>query len=130
MPWERHIIISNEWQILFANAHYWLRQKQGTKAQFEYSQQSAQTFMIVPFLCNISAPLSIRFRGPRKAAYECHGDGTLPDLSEFRDIEFFVIPDDLAWTMIHTHEDYGFGGPYFVHRDWQGTPGAPNRSCH
>jgi len=61
---------------------------------------------------------------PRKrtAAYNCHSDGKLPDLSSFHNIEFFIAPTDLSWTLIHTHEDGGLGGPYFVRQDWLVPP--------
>jgi hypothetical protein len=119
---ERHVRLSNEWETLYGNFSHWLRQKQGAKAQFEYSHESAERFMIVPFLGNVGGPHSINKPGPRTAAYECQGDGTLPDLSDFAQTDFFIVPDDLRWTMIHTHEDYAFGGPYFVRRDWLGSP--------
>jgi hypothetical protein len=122
ISWDRHVSLSNEWETLYGNFHHWLRQKEGAKAQFEYSHQTAEMFMIVPFLSNVAGPHSIDKRGSRKAAYECHGDGTLPDLSAFALTDFFIVPDDFNWTMIHTHEDYGFGGPYFVRRDWLGPP--------
>lgn len=122
IPKERHVSLNNEWETLYGNFRHWLRQKEGAKAQFEYSQQSAETFMIVPFLGNVAGPHSINKPGARKAAYECHGDGTLPDLSAFAPTDFFVVPEDFSWTMMHTHEDYGFGGPYFVRKDWLGPP--------
>jgi hypothetical protein len=48
--------------------------------------------------------------------YECRSG--LVSLARFHTIEFFVSPDDFQWTMGHTHEDHGFGGPYFLDRDW------------
>ena len=122
IPPERHFSLGNDWNALYANVSHWLRQTQGTKAQFEYSKQSAETFMIVPFHGSVAGPLSNIKRCMRKAAYECRGDGALPDLSGFADMEFFIVPVDLSWTMIHTHEDYGHGGPYFVRKDWLGLP--------
>ena len=29
-----------------------------------------------------------------------------------------VCPTDLAWTMVHTDEDHGFGGPFFIKEEW------------
>ena len=83
--------------------------------------------MIVPFLGNVAGPHSINKTEARKAAYECHGDGTLPELSTFAEMDFFIVPDDWSWTMMHTHEDFGFGGPYFVRKDWLG-PTATKRT--
>ncbi len=122
IPLGRHINLCNEWETLYGNFSHWLREKQGAKAQFAYSQQSAEMFMLVPFLGKFGGPHSINKPGPRTAAYECHGDGTLPDLSTFASIDFFIVPDDWSWTMIHTHEDYGLGGPYFIRKDWLGPP--------
>jgi hypothetical protein len=120
---ERHVSLTNEWEALYGNCFsHQTRMRQGAKAQYECSQQSAETFMIVPFLGNEAGPHSINKPGPRKAAYQCHGDGTLPDLSAFAETDFFISPADLSWTMIHTHEDYAFGGPYFLRKDWLGAP--------
>ncbi|HEV3260071.1 MAG TPA: hypothetical protein VG013_24655 [Gemmataceae bacterium] len=120
---ERHVSLSNEWEALYGECFsHQLRYKQGAKAQVEYSHQSAATIMIVPFLGKYGGPHSISKHGPRKAAYECHGSGGLPDLSTFADTDFFIVPTDLSWTMIHTHEDYEWGGPYFMRKDWLGPP--------
>jgi hypothetical protein len=50
-------------------------------------------------------------------AYACAGDGALPSLSPFANLDFFIAPPDFAWTMLHTHEDYALGGPYFPRRE-------------
>jgi hypothetical protein len=123
MPWERHVSMSNEWESLYGDFQHWLRTKIGVKAQFEYFWQSADVFMIVPFLGSNGGAYSVNKRGPRKAAYECHGDGTLPDLLAFAATDLFIVPNDLSWTMIHTHEDEAWGGPYYIRKDWLGTPG-------
>jgi len=122
IPWQQHVSLNNEWETLYGNFHHWLRKKQGAKAQFEYSHQSAEKLMIVPFLGNVAGPHSINKRGPRKAAYECRGNGAVPDLSSFANTDFFIVPDDFSWTMIHTHEDYGLGGPYFIRKEWLDSP--------
>jgi len=54
--------------------------------------------------------------GRQLDGYECHGP--LVTLGAFHDVEFFVCPTDFAWTMIHTHEDYSLGGPYFIRVEW------------
>ena len=120
IPWERHMSLSNQWDAKYGNIQHWLRQKQGVKAQFEYSQQSATTFLIVPFLGHFAGPDSINKTGARTTAYECHGEGPVPDLSDFANTDFFIVPEDFRWTMIHTHEDYGLGGPYFIRKEWLG----------
>jgi hypothetical protein len=123
LPREQHILLSNEWEGLYGHCFgHGIRYREGARAQFEYSQQCTQTFMIVPFLGKYGGPHSINKRGARKAAYECHGDGTLPDMSAFAETDFFIVPSDLSWTMIHTHEDYALGGPYFLRKDWLAHP--------
>jgi hypothetical protein len=124
IPLERHFSLSSEWESMYGNASHWLRRKQGAKAQFEYSLQSAETFMIVPFLGNTGGIHSVNKPEPRTAAYECRGDGPLPDLSAFAGIDFFIVPSDFSWTMIHTHEDYALSGPYFICKDWLGLSTA------
>jgi hypothetical protein len=37
-----------------------------------------------------------------------------PPLGEFSWLEPCAVADDFAWVMVHTHEDRGFGGPYFA----------------
>ena len=122
VPEERHVSLCNEWEALYGDcSDRRFRQKTGGKAQFGYSRQIAEEFVIVPFLGDVAGPHSINKPGRRKAAYECHGDGTLPDLSAFAPTDFFIVPDELSWTMIHTHENAslgGFGGPYFIRKEW------------
>lgn len=88
----------------------------GAKAEHEYSLQSCDRFLIVPFTSFVvgigMAQETERLIDP----YECRGP-SMP-LGEFHDAEFFISPLDFEWTMIHTHEDYGFGGPCFVRREW------------
>jgi hypothetical protein len=123
ITWEQHVSVCKEWESQYGcGSKHGLRNKHGAKAQFEYSNRSAEAFLIVPFLGNIGGEYSISKRGPRKAAYECHGDGVLPDLSAFADTDFFIVPVDFSWTMIHTHEDYETSGPIFIYKDWLRQP--------
>jgi hypothetical protein len=121
IPWGRHVSLNSEWQRLYGDFRGWLRYKNGSKAEFEYSFESAERFTIVPFLTDLAGPLSIHVREPRVAAYECQGEGDLPGLGDFAGIEFFVAPEDFNWSMIHTHEDHALGGPYFVRKEWLGS---------
>lgn len=122
IPFERHVSLTREWESLYGDFRQWLRYKQGTKAQFEYSRQSSVTFLIIPFLGKVRGPNFTSPRGPYTPAYECHGDGMLPDLSAFAGTEFVIVPDDWSWTMIHTHEDLAGGGPYFARKEWLAPP--------
>ncbi|HBE71640.1 MAG TPA: hypothetical protein DDW52_26150 [Planctomycetaceae bacterium] len=36
------------------------------------------------------------------------------DLSPFCNLEFALTTESYEWTLVHTHEDWAFGGPYFV----------------
>src|SRR5262245_4842780 len=77
IPWKRHVVLNDEWGLLYGNPRHWLRQKQGAKAQYAYSQEVAEAFMVVPCLGKVAGVHSISKLGLRKAAYECHGAGTL-----------------------------------------------------
>src|SRR5689334_2295702 len=124
IPAERHIRFCHEWEDAYGSWFGELfRHKEGAKAEEEYSRQVAPIFCIVPFLGPKAGPHSIggNWR-PKTAAYQCRGDGTLPDLSAFAERDLFVAPPDLSWTMVHTHEDHALGGPYFVRREWLVPP--------
>lgn len=58
----------------------------------------------------------MRVMGRSVEAFECRG--CLVPMGEFCNSEFFISPLDFDWTMVHTHEDHGFGGPYFIRRAW------------
>lgn len=73
-------------------------------------------YVIVPFTSNVKGtPMSV-CRSISLSAYECRGPLLL--LHGLLDAEFFISPMDFDWTMVHTHEDYVWGGPYFVRRGW------------
>lgn len=91
------------------------RLKHGARAEHEYLCQACDHFFIIPFSAGV-AGLPLHVRNRTIAAYECRGP--LIALGEFSDAEFFIAPPDLMWTMIHTHEDHAFGGPYFMRADW------------
>jgi hypothetical protein len=119
----RHTALEREWNALYGSV--WklgLRHRHGLRAEVEYSRRSATAFLIVPFLGPHVGPHSIWKPGPRTVAYECHGPGSLPDLSPFSNLDFFIAPTDLSWTMLRTHEDHDLGGPYFIDKDWLVPP--------
>ena len=119
IPWDRHAALEKEWWSIYGNV--WKlrrRHKHEDGASFEYANEFAREFLIVPFLGRFSGPHMIGRRDIHPAAYQCQGAGKLPDLSSFRNLEFFVAPPDYAWTMVHTHEDYTLGGPYYVRKEW------------
>jgi hypothetical protein len=98
------------------------RLRRGSKAEHEYLSQACDHYLIVPLPAGVSGlPMGAYRR--TIAAYECRGP--LIELGAFCGAEFFVSPPDLAWSMIHTHEDHGWGGPYFIRVDWIPRSGFP-----
>lgn len=91
------------------------RVRQGVKAEQMYQHEQCDRFLIVPFSSDVHG-LPIRILRRSMAAYHCRG--SLIALGAFHEVEFFICPLDYAWTMVHTHEDHAFGGPYFVHKEW------------
>ena len=119
----RHTRLESEWNAIYGNV--WrlkLRHKCEAKAEDAYSRQYAIEFLIVPFLGDHAGPHGVGTPSPRTTAYACTGSGTLPRLAAFANLDFFVAPPDSSWTMLHTHEDYVLGGPYYVEREWLTVP--------
>jgi hypothetical protein len=86
------------------------------KAEHEYQSQAFDHYLIVPLPAGVSGlPMTCTYRRAI-GTYECRGP--LVALGQFRDAEFFISPPDLTWSMIHTHEDNAWGGPYFIRADW------------
>lgn len=91
------------------------RCKQDAKAEHEYAAEACDQYFVVPFSSDV-AGLPVRVRERSLSAFRCHGP--LVPLGEFHNAEFFVCPQDYAWTMVHTHEDHSLGGPYFTRAEW------------
>jgi hypothetical protein len=105
-----------EWRSVFGDAFRGRRRlRRAAKAEYEYLQQPCTHHLIVPFTSGVPGT-SVHVYRRAIGAYECHG-GLVP-LGRFCDAEFFVSPMDLGWTLLHTHEDYAFDGPYFLRREW------------
>ena len=49
------------------------------------------------------------------AGFQCSG-ARLPDLTALQ-LDAYVFPESLQWTMAFTHES-GVHGPFFTRRDW------------
>jgi hypothetical protein len=97
------------------------RKRTANKARHEFSQVITDRFYV---LC-ISDRQHVPYAGRTQSgffAYECSlpRKQTMPDLSDFNQLEFVVTGDDFAWTMVHTHED-GSGGPFFSLAEWNTT---------
>jgi hypothetical protein len=91
------------------------RLRHGTRAEFEYTQQFADRWLIVPLSSGVTGT-SVAPYNFVPTGYEC--EGPLVPLGAACDVEFAVSPADLSWTMLHTHEDHALGGPYFIRREW------------
>ena len=105
-----------EWRAIYGN--YFLgrpRLRHGSRADYEYGKQSCSHYVIVPFTTKLLGT-PVQADQQLMSAYECQGQ--LIPLNEFHNAEFFIVPANLSWTMVHTHEDHAFGGPYFVKREW------------
>lgn len=122
VPLSRHRELENQWMRVYGDV--WkmgMRNSREARAEAEYRKRSAAVFLIVPFLGDWAGPHGLG-KIERSIAYECRGAGPLPRLLEFNSLDFFVSPPDLSWTIVHTHEDYSLGGPYFVDREWLTPP--------
>lgn len=105
------------WRTIYAEAFLERpRLLQGVKAEISYSQTDCTRYLIVPFISKVIGLPVQEKRTASISGYEC--SGTFVSLGRFCSAEFFVCPLDFAWSMIHTHEDHGLGGPYFIRAEW------------
>ncbi len=91
------------------------RLRYGAKVEHEYRSQVCDHYRIVSLPVGVPG-LTVHMHRREFPAFECRGPLIAP--GAFCDAEFFVSPPDLAWAMIHTHEDHSFGGPYFIRSEW------------
>ena len=106
-----------QWRAVYGHAFRGRpRLRHGERADFEYAQQPACRWLVVPLSSGVDGT-SVSPRGPAQTGYECEGSPV--PLGAVCGIEFAVAPADLSWTMLYTHEDHGFGGPYFIRREWR-----------
>src|SRR4051794_23285847 len=79
------------------------RLRHGARADFEYAQQPAGRWLVVPLTSGVEGtavtPLDRQLDG-----YEC--EGPLVPLGSLCGAEFAVSPADLSWAMLYTHEDH------------------------
>jgi hypothetical protein len=119
IPADQHFALESEWNRIYGNV--WTqgqRHKRRARAQHEFLNRVADEFLIVPVLGKRAGPHGIGTPNPRRCAYRCRASNGLPNLAEFANLDFFIAPPDFSWTMLHTHEDYELGGPYFIDRSW------------
>jgi hypothetical protein len=114
---EARAAAENQWRDIYSSAFVGRpRLREGAKADFEYKQEACEHFLIMPLTANVSGLPMSRVIQRSLGGYDCRGP--LVPLGHYHHAELVVCPVDFSWTMIHTHEDYGFGGPYFIRRDW------------
>jgi acyl-coenzyme A synthetase/AMP-(fatty) acid ligase len=112
-----HKIIEAEWRAMYGLAfHRRPRLRTGGRAEFEYSRQSCDSYLIIPFTSAVAGLPLDHLHFTRSEAYACQGP--LVPLGRYHQKEFFITPTDYSWTMVHTHEDYGWAAPYFMLREW------------
>jgi hypothetical protein len=109
--------LETHWRTIYGHAFRGRpRLRRGVKADSAYQQGACEQFYVVPFTTGVDG-LSVHVVSLDPcSAYLCRG--FLVPLGRFRDVEFFISPTDFAWTMVHDHEDYAFGGPYFLRAEW------------
>jgi hypothetical protein len=106
--------ITKRWTTVFARQSDQLHETRGLKAINKWLG-TAEDELILLFLSSKITffPISVNNRPCTAYRYT----GPIIDLSEYNEAEFAVFPETYEWTLIHSHEDYAFGGPYFICRD-------------
>src|SRR5579884_821836 len=100
IPPDHHVALAAEWDALYGEFRVLgMRYQHGSRAEHAYANESADSFLIVPFLGIRGLGHDMK-RSGAPAAYECRGTHDLPDLSGFKDKEFFLVPPDFGWSMI------------------------------
>ncbi len=103
--------IQKRWTSIFARFKGSTRHCHGARAVAKFLDQTDGELILLFLSSRIQAfPLHAN---PRScSAFEYAGPKV--DLSEYHDLEFAVFPDTYAWSLVHTHEDFSLGGPYFI----------------
>ena len=103
--------ITKEWTSAFATQSDSLHETQGLKAIDKWLSATDGDLILLFLSARITAfPISENSRPCTAHRYT----GPIIDLSAYNELEFAVFPDSYQWTLIHTHEDGAFGGPYFI----------------
>jgi hypothetical protein len=112
LPVKTHRELETAWRTVYQRAFLpGSRFQHGARAVDDYLHQSETRWLLVPFLSKVPGT-SVHVHFLQMNAFEC--EGTLQELGDFINVEFFVSPPDLSWTFVRTHEDFAFGGPYFA----------------
>ena len=99
------------WSAIFGHFSNGTLCRHGRPAMDEFLSMHGQNFLVLFLSDHVTAfPVS---RTARRCAVLA-ANGPLVDLSTFHNLEFAITPESFEWTLVHTHEDWGCGGPYFV----------------
>lgn len=114
LPRKESFAITKRWTSVFADSSNELAEIHGPKAVTRWLAGGAEDLILLFLSSRIAAfPISQNSRPCSAFAYS----GPAIDLSEYNELEFAVFPDSYNWTLIHTHEDGAFGGPFFIYRE-------------
>jgi hypothetical protein len=116
LPDAERVEAEAQWRAVYGRAFRGRsRLRHGARADFEYTQQPAGRWLVVPLNSGVEGT-AVTPLGPALGGYEC--EGPVVPLGALCGAEFAVSPADLSWAMLYTHEDHALGGPYFVRREW------------
>ena len=114
MPRRESFVITKRWTSIFGRFANGSPHSHGSEAVSLWLQTDETNLILLFLSSRIDAfPISTNHRP--NSAYEYTGH--VIDLSDYHDLEFAVFPVSFAWTLVHTHEDGAFGGPYFIWAD-------------
>jgi hypothetical protein len=103
--------IQKKWTSTFCGSPREASEVVGRRAIEEFLSAPIQDYVILFLSSKINAfPVSTNQRPCSAFSFT----GKPVDLSEFHELEFAVFPESYEWTIVHTHEDWSLGGPYFV----------------
>jgi hypothetical protein len=111
LPRKESFAITKRWTSVFAAQSENLVETQGWKAIDQWLTTTDDQLILLFLSSRITAfPISENSRPCTAHRYS----GPIVDLSAYNQLEFAVFPETYEWTLIHTHEDGAFGGPYFI----------------
>ena len=122
LPRKESFAVMKRWTSVFAKQSGSLRETHGLKAVDKWLATIGDQLILLFLSERITAfPISQNHRPCTAHRYA----GPVIDLSAYNELEFAVFPETYEWTLVHTHEDGAFGGPYFIrNEDTTGTRGT------
>ena len=106
--------IHKRWTSIYGRFNLETPCQYGSKAVAEFLSLPEREFLILFLSSRIKAfPISTNSRPCSVIRVE----GLPMDISSFHELEFAITSPAFEWTLVHTHEDWSFGGPYFIRGD-------------